>query len=126
MAQVLFIDDDESIRFLVQEELSLEGHRVRVAQDGWVGLRAVEDSPPDVVIVDIRMPGLGGLEVLRRLKASHPGLPVFLFTAYSDFRDEALGLGADGYFIKSPDMSRLKDAIRLSVRSNGSPSAPSL
>ena len=119
MAHVLFIDDDESIRFLVQEELSLDGHQVEVAADGWLGMRCVEDSPPDLVILDIRMPGLGGLEVLRRLKATHPGLPIFLFTAFSDFRDEALELGADGYFIKSPDMSRLKDAIRLAVTQNG-------
>ena len=125
MAHVLFIDDDESIRFLVQEELSLDGHRVRVADDGWLGLRAVEDARPDVVIVDIRMPGLGGLEVLKRLKATHPELPVFLFTAFSDFRDEALGLGADGYFIKSPDMSRLKQAIRVAVPTNRSHRADS-
>ncbi|MEW6489339.1 MAG: response regulator [Thermodesulfobacteriota bacterium] len=117
MAHVLFIDDDASIRFLVQEELALEGHRVRVADDGWGGLRAVEEACPDVVVVDIKMPGLGGLEVLRRLKASHPAVPVFLFTAYSDFREEALELGADGYFIKSPDMTRLKEAIRGSTTS---------
>lgn len=125
MAHVLFIDDDESIRFLVQEELRLDGHRVRVADDGWLGLRAVEDSRPDVVIVDIRMPGLGGLEVLQRLKAAHPHMPVFLFTAYSDFREEAVELGADGYFIKSPDLSRLKEAIRTAVSGNGTPPANS-
>ncbi len=120
MAHVLFIDDDASIRFLVQEELALEGHRVRVADDGLGGLRAVEEACPDVVVVDIKMPGLGGLEVLRRLKAAHPEVPVFLFTAYSDYRDEAQGLGADGYFIKSPDMTRLKDAIRkVRHRGNG-------
>lgn len=112
MARILFIDDDESIRFLVQEELSLEGHSVRVADDGWTGLRAVEEDLPDVVIVDIKMPGMGGLDVLRHLKSSHPRLPVFLFTAYSDYGDEARDLGADGYFVKSPDLSRLKQAVR--------------
>jgi len=108
----------------VQEELSLDGHRVRVADDGLLGLRAVQESRPDVVIVDIRMPGLGGLEVLRRLKATDPHLPVFLFTAYSDFRDEAMGLGADGYFIKSPDMSRLKEAIRRAACGNNGATPP--
>lgn len=111
MARILFVDDDESIRFLVQEELALEGHSVRVADDGWAGLQAVAEETPDVVILDIKMPGLGGLEVLRRLKASHPELPVFLFTAYSDYGADAHELGADGYFVKSPDLSRMKAAI---------------
>ncbi len=120
MAHVLFIDDDESIRFLVQEELALEGHCVRVADDGWGGLRAVEEARPDVVVVDIKMPGMGGMEVLRRLKAAHPQTPVFFFTAYNDYRDEALQLGADGYFIKSPNMSSLKEAI-LKAAPGGQP-----
>jgi len=112
MADILFIDDDESIRFLVQEELSLEGHAVRLAGDGSRGLQAVEDALPDVVVLDIKMPGLGGIEVLRRLKTSHPSLPVLLFTAYNDYADEARELGADGYLVKSPDLTSLKDAIR--------------
>ncbi len=112
MARVLFIDDDENIRFLVKEDLSLEGHSVRVAPTGTEGIDAVEEDLPDLVIVDIKMPGLSGIEVLRRLKATHPDLPVFLFTAYNGFRGQASELGADGYFIKSPDLSPVKDAIR--------------
>ncbi|MHB8763022.1 MAG: response regulator [Deferrisomatales bacterium] len=112
MAHVLLIDDDEGIRFLVKEELTLEGHEVRTAADGWQGLRAVAESAPDVVILDVKMPGLGGLEVLRRLKAADPRLPVFLFTAYSDYADAAQEHGADGYFVKSADLSRVKRAVR--------------
>ena len=119
MADILFIDDDESIRFLVQEELSLEGHAVRLAGDGDRGLQAVEDALPDVVVLDIKMPGLGGIEVLRRLKAAHPFLPVVLFTAYNDYVDEAREIGADGYLVKSPDLTPLKDAIRNLSAGNG-------
>ncbi len=119
MADILFIDDDESIRFLVQEELSLEGHAVRLAGDGDRGLQAVEDALPDVVVLDIKMPGLGGIEVLRRLKASHPSLPVLMFTAYNDYVDEAREIGADGYLVKSPDLTPLKDAIRNLSAGNG-------
>lgn len=107
----MFIDDDEGIRFLLREELSLAGHAVRVAGDGPSGLAAAAECLPDAVIVDIKMPGMGGLEVLRRLKGAHPELPVFLFTAYSDYWDEAQELGADGYFIKSPDLTALKQAL---------------
>ncbi len=116
MASILVIDDDESIRFLVQEELSLEGHAVRTAADGCAGLEAVQADPPDAVILDLKMPGLGGLEVLQRLKALCPELPVFLFTAYSDYRAEARALGADGYFVKTPDLDPIKEAIRHSLR----------
>jgi len=119
MADILFIDDDESIRFLVQEELSLEGHAVRLAGDGDRGLQAVEDALPDVVVLDIKMPGLGGIEVLRRLKASYPSLPVLMFTAYNDYVDEAREIGADGYLVKSPDLTPLKDAIRNLSAGNG-------
>jgi two-component system response regulator (stage 0 sporulation protein F) len=119
MASVLFIDDDENIRFLVQEDLSLEGHLVRVASTGAEGLEAVEKDPPDVVILDVKMPGIGGLEVLRRIKEKRPGLPVLLFTAYDGYRDEALDLGADGYFIKSPDLSPVKDAVSRLAGANG-------
>lgn len=121
MANILVIDDDDSIRFLVQEELSLEGHAVRTAADGCSALKAVRAEPPDAVILDIKMPGLGGLEVLRRLKVLLPNLPVFMFTAYSDYRAEARDLGADGYFVKTPDLEPIKAAIRQSVAGrNGS------
>jgi DNA-binding response OmpR family regulator len=112
MAEILFIDDDENIRFLVREELSLEGHAVRVAHDGLEGLRAVEERLPDLVILDVMMPGLGGLEVLGRLKKAHPNLPVFLFTAYGDHGERGRQLGADDYFVKSADLSPVKCAIR--------------
>lgn len=112
MAQVLVVDDDASIRFLVREELTLEGHGVRTAEDGLAGLRAVGESVPDVVILDLKMPGMGGLEVLQRLKASQPQLPVLLFTAYGDCRKEAEILGADAYIVKSANLQPLKDAIR--------------
>ena len=111
MASILFIDDDENIRFLVQEELGLDGHSVGVADGALEGLEAVEERLPDLVILDLKMPGIGGIEVLRRIKQRHPGLPVLLFTAYSGYREEALKLGADGYFIKSPDLSEVKAAI---------------
>lgn len=116
MAHILVIDDDDSIRLLVQEELALEGHAVRLAADGWAGLRAAAEAPPDLVLLDVKMPGLGGLEVLQRLKTAQPSLPVLLFTAYSGFGQEAARLGADGCFVKSADLRPLKSAIRALAR----------
>ena len=111
----MFIDDNESIRFLVQEELSLDGHRVWVAGDGPTGLALVDQELPDLVILDLKMPGMSGMEVLRRLKAAHPDLPVFLFTAYDDYSEAALATGADGYFIKLADMGPLRESIRSAI-----------
>jgi two-component system, response regulator, stage 0 sporulation protein F len=115
MAHVLVVDDDDSIRFLLREELLTDGHTVRTAADGSAGLTAVGESLPDVVVLDIKMPGISGLEVLGRLKKEYPRLPVLLMTAYGDYRSEAANLGADGYFVKSPNLEALKDAIRRST-----------
>jgi two-component system response regulator (stage 0 sporulation protein F) len=112
MARVLVVDDDDSIRFLLKEELLSDGHDVRTAADGISALRAVEERQPDVVVLDIKMPGMSGLEVLERLKRDHPRLPIFLLTAYADHRTEAARYGADGYFVKSPDLGPLKAAVR--------------
>lgn len=61
------------------------------------------------------MPGMGGLEVLRRLKQTRPNLPVLLFTAFGDFKDEARALGADGYLVKSFDLAALADSVRKTL-----------
>lgn len=114
-ARILFIDDDESIRFLVQEELGLDGHCVRVAGDGPTGLSLAAQERPDLVILDLKMPGMSGLEVLHCLKAAHPDLPVFLFTAYDDYSEAACALGADGYFVKSADLGALREGIRGAI-----------
>ena len=92
--------------------MSFDGHCVQVAGDGPTGLLLADQERPDLVILDLKMPGMDGLEVLRHLKAAHPDLPVFLFTAYNDYSQAALALGADGYFVKSPDLEPLRDGIR--------------
>lgn len=112
MANILVVDDDDSIRFLLKEELLADGHAVRTAADGISALEAVADLAPDVIVLDIKMPGMSGLEVVERLKRTHPTLPIFLLTAYGDYRAEAARVGADGYFVKSPNLSPLKEAVR--------------
>ncbi len=115
MARILVIDDDKNIRFLVHEELALAGHVVEGAADGASGIAAVKTFMPDLVILDIKMPGINGLDLLPRLKEAAPRVPVFLFTAYGNHRDDARTLGADGYCIKSPDLSALKNAVRKAL-----------
>lgn len=90
----------------------MDGHQVRVAANGPCGLSLVDQECPDLVIVDLKMPGMDGLEVLRSLKATRPDLPVFLFTAYDDYSETACALGANGYFVKSSNLTPLRQQIR--------------
>ncbi len=118
MARILFIDDDENIRFLLAEELRTDGHEVLTAPDGPSGLEAL-DLGPELVILDIKMPGMDGMEVLRRIKARDPALPVLLFTAYTEPEEGARALGADGYLVKSADLQGLRETVARLCRRPG-------
>jgi DNA-binding response OmpR family regulator len=111
MNDILLIEDDANIRFFLEEELSLEGYTVSSAADGAQGLAAAESHRPDVVLLDLMMPGIPGEEVLRILKAKDPKLPVVIYTAYSDRRDLAENLGADAVLVKSADCTELLSVI---------------
>lgn len=113
MALVLVVDDDANIRLLLREELTYAGHSVVCAADGEAGMEAAARECPDVVVLDVKMPGLDGIEVLRRLKRACGDVRVLLFTAYDDHRREAAALGADGYVVKSYDLSRLTEEVAL-------------
>ncbi|HEY8491735.1 MAG TPA: response regulator, partial [Dehalococcoidia bacterium] len=81
-ARILVVDDDPGIRSLLQELLDWEGYRVETAGDGAEGLARIRAAPPDLVLLDLMMPGLDGWEVYRRLRADGPrGVPVILITA---------------------------------------------
>ncbi len=101
MAQLLVIDDDARIRELLAEYLGTRGHAVRVAADAEQGMAILRSVPPDLVILDIMMPGKDGLELLRELRPTNP-VPVILLTARGDDLDRIVGLelGADDYLPK--------------------------
>ena len=86
MARILVVDDDPSVRALVRDVLELEGHLVRLVEDGYAALRAVAAERPDCVVLDVMMPGMDGHEVLARLRATAGGLelPVLMLTAAAD------------------------------------------
>jgi CheY-like chemotaxis protein len=86
VARILVVDDDPSVRALVRDLLEWEGHVVQVAPDGYAALRAVAAERPDGVVLDVRMPGMDGHEVLARLRAMPDGLelPVVMLTAAAD------------------------------------------
>ena len=106
--KILIIDDAASLRQTLARILQQAGFEVTSAENGEQGLAFLQQNPFDLIFMDIRMPGLAGLDVLERIRASHPGLPVVLFTAQPDLNSavEALRRGATDYLLKplKPDV----------------------
>jgi DNA-binding response OmpR family regulator len=112
MKTILVVDDDEPIRNLLTEELTEEGYRVLTASNARDAIKLVENEPLDLVVLDIRMPGMDGLEALPRILGLKEGLPVILNTAYSQYKESFMSWAADAYVIKSSDLSELKAKIK--------------
>ncbi len=118
MQRILVIDDDPAVTSVLKRGLSYEGFAVGTAGSGPEGLDIARDRHPDLVILDIMMPGLDGLEVLRRLHAADPQLPVLLLTAKDAPADQIQGLelGADDYVVKPFTFGVLLARVHLLLR----------
>jgi len=114
---ILVVDDDENQRFLCQEVLTDEGYDVMVAKDGKEALRKVEQRLPDLVILDIVMPEMDGMEAMTRILRKHRKIPVILNTSYSKYREDFMTWAADAYVMKSSDFTELKEKIKELVSS---------
>jgi two-component system, response regulator, stage 0 sporulation protein F len=112
MPKLLVVEDEKNLRALYQGELTREGYDVVLAPDGQEALKLLDIEKPDLVVLDIRMPGIDGLETMARLLSRENTLPVILNTAYSAYRDSFLSWSADAYVIKSSDLTELKTKIR--------------
>jgi two-component system, OmpR family, response regulator MprA len=118
MHRILVVDDDPSVLSVLKRGLAYEGFAVDTAPDGAEGLRVAHERPPDLVILDIMMPGLDGLEVLRRLRAADAQLPVIMLTARDAPADQVAGLGhgADDYVVKPFTFEILVARVRALLR----------
>ena len=112
MKTILVVDDDEAIRTLLQEELEDEGYKVLIATNARDALKMVASEALDLVVLDIRMPGMDGLEALPRILGIKEGLPVIMNTAYSQYQDSFMSWAADAYVVKSSDLTELKEKVR--------------
>ena len=112
MTKLLIVDDEKNLRALYQAELGDEGYEVIMASDGREALRFPESEKPDLVVLDIRMPGPDGLETMGRMLSQDNRLPVILNTAYSSYKESFLSWSADAYVVKSSDLTELKTKIR--------------
>lgn len=113
MMKILIIDDEQSIRETLEMFLHEKGYAVVTSEDGAKGLEAVQRERPDIVILDIRLPGISGLEVLKRIAEKGEGIPVIMITAYHDMETtiQAMKLGAYEYIHKPIDVDELEIAI---------------
>jgi DNA-binding response OmpR family regulator len=118
MQRILKIDDDPAVTSLLKRGLSYEGYMVDIAGSGESGLAMAREHAPDLVILDIMMPGPDGLEVLQRLRAADACLPVLLLTAKDAPADQVHGLetGADDYVIKPFTFEVLLARVRALLR----------
>ena len=117
MAKITLIDDDENIVVSVSLALENHGHAVSAFYDGAAGLAALESDPPDVAILDVKMPRMDGMEVLRRLRQTS-NLPVIILTSKDEEIDEILGfnLGADDYIHKPFSQRLLIERVKAVLR----------
>ena len=121
MAKILIVDDDENICLLYEEELKDAGYEVGVAKNGKECIDKIKSGTFDLIVMDIRMPEMDGLEALGKVIAQHKNIPIILNSAYSSYKDDFRSWGADAYIVKSSDLSELKDKIAevLSKRDQG-------
>jgi two-component system, OmpR family, response regulator ChvI len=127
MAKITLVDDDENIVASISLALESHGHKVKAYFDGASGLAALESDPPDLAILDVKMPRMDGMEVLRRLRQTSE-LPVIILTSKDEEIDEILGfnLGADDYIHKPFSQRLLIERVKAVLRrSDGGETEPS-
>ena len=115
--KVLVVDDELEVRQILQEFLAHRGYEVYAAESGPEALNALDTFKPDVVLLDVLMPGMDGVETLKRIVALQPTLPVIMVTANADvgITSKLLGLGAADYIPKPFDLEYLDQAVSIQV-----------
>lgn len=109
--KILIVDDDEHIRRLYKEELQEEGYDVVIASTGKEALELFDKEDPDLVTLDILMPDIDGIKLLRQMKEKRPRTPIIMSTAY-DYRDDFAVWASEAYIVKSAELADLKATIR--------------
>jgi len=113
MEKILCVDDDLSLLHLYRDELIEEGYEVILAKDGKEALAKFSKEKPHVVVMDIRMPVMDGIEALTAILGKNRQAPVILNTAYPQYKENFMTWGADAYVLKSSDLTELKQKIRM-------------
>lgn len=115
--KVLIVDDQNGIRVLLMEVFSSEGYTTYQASNGKMALDIVQDESPDIVLLDMKIPGMDGLEILKQIKKMKPHMNVIMMTAYGelDMIKEATELGAIMHFTKPFDIDEMRVAVNMTL-----------
>ncbi len=112
MKRILVVEDEASLRLLYEQELREEGYEVVTVESGEEALKKLEGDRIDLVVLDIRLTGMNGLEALEEMLLKNRNLKVIINTAYANYKDDFSSWLADAYLIKSSDLTELKATIR--------------
>jgi DNA-binding response OmpR family regulator len=118
MPKVLIVEDDTAMATALKDGFAYEGYEVALARDGEAGLKAAREAAPDVVVLDVMLPKMSGLEVCKRLRSEGSGLPILMLTARGQEIDKVLGLklGADDYVTKPFGFMELMARVEALLR----------
>lgn len=116
--RVLVIDDEPSVRRLIEHHLKEENYKILSAENGEKGLRLIDENSPHLVLLDVRLPGIGGIEILKKIKEAHPKLPVIMITAYGTVKMavETMRKGAYDFLVKPIKPDELKITVRNAIK----------
>ena len=112
MATILVVEDDKNQRLLYEQELKLEGYEVVTASDGKDALEKIQEQLPDLIIMDINMPKMDGIETMGKILGKNKEIPVVINTAYSNYKDNFMSWAADAYIVKYSDLVELKSTVK--------------
>jgi CheY-like chemotaxis protein len=124
MAKVLVVEDDDNQRRLYRQELEFDGYEVETAANGPAAIERVQQGGIDLVLLDIAMPGMDGLEVLGRILGIDRQIPVILNTAYSSYKEDFTTWVAEAYVTKSGDLTELREKIAEALTKRGGARPP--
>ncbi len=110
--KVLVVEDEEGLRLLYEVELETEGYEVLTAKNGREAIQRLEEGKPDLIILDIVMPVMDGIEALGRMVGKERKIPIILNTSYPGYQRDFMSWAADAYVTKSADLGELKDKIK--------------
>lgn len=112
--KILVVDDEENIRLLYKLDLEDEGYEVEVAESGEAALEKLKSFSPDLITLDIKMPGMSGIETLHEIKTqfADKNIPVILCTAFEEFKQDFSTWASEAYITKSHDLTELKETIK--------------
>ena len=110
--KILVVDDEEPIRLLYQQELEEEGYAVEVAANAQEAFDILDKTPVDLVILDIKMPGMNGIEAMHKIVGKNKNIPIIVNSAYPHFKDSYMTWVAEDYVVKSSNLQELKDKVK--------------